>query len=111
LLDNKIEDINVKDTIGRTPIFDAVLQGDIETYNFLLSRGAKTDVVVNGDISLLDEASTTGDLNFFRQVYYTSGLPINEETFPKSELKKHVWDSEILIFIEREIAFTKLQNN
>uniref|UniRef100_A0A1X7SEJ4 Uncharacterized protein n=1 Tax=Amphimedon queenslandica TaxID=400682 RepID=A0A1X7SEJ4_AMPQE len=53
-------DVNVKDKSNRTPLFNAVESGSIEAVDFLLSNGARTDVVSNDGQTLLHFAGKSG---------------------------------------------------
>lgn len=76
LLSKGVEDINMSDNKGRSPIFDAVLSANLEMYNYLLSKKAVFDLTDAEGMNILHHAAYSDDFIFFKQVYFTSKLPL-----------------------------------
>lgn len=63
LLTKKGNGVNKLTHDGRTYIFWAAYRGNLEIMQFLVNKGAKTDVIDNHGYSLLNFAAVTGQLN------------------------------------------------
>jgi hypothetical protein len=100
-------DINTADSYGATPIFYAAQGGHVDLYNYLLRHGAKTDFELKSGENLLHAAALSGNTDFFRLVYHTSGIPVWSDGLFALQPYTYASTEEIELFIKRTSLLEK----
>ena len=80
LLKKQGNEVNKLTHDGRTYIFWAAYKGNIELMNFLIKKGAKTDIIDSHGYSLVNFCAVTGQINTeIYDICIDHGAKINEE--------------------------------
>jgi len=86
-------DVNVPGRSQRTTLFSAVANGHVETFHYLVDRGAKLNVVDQNGTTLIHMAASQTDTDFLREVVtmcVRAGVDIDVATTDKNLTALHI---------------------